>query len=171
MRTIPAVTLLTICASVSAFEYAWWVTARIEPLGTSYDSVPVEKLRTPLKRLTLFTCEGAAATFTTEQCSEIRNNGARFEVVGDFNKDKRIDVARVGVAELKSGGLVRVLLIGPKGRPREHQVLTLPENGFSALFEEGQLAWYLCMECGHPGDVKWDAAKKEYVLEWGEDYG
>lgn len=171
MRTLSAITLLTVCASISAFEYAWWVTVRIEPRGTKYDGVPVEQLRTPLKRLTLLNCEGRAATFTAEQCSDVKTNGARFEVVGDFNNDKKIDVARVGVAELQSGGLVRVLLIGPKNSPKQHQLFTLPESGFSALYEHGRLAWYLCMECGHPADIKWDAATKEYVLEWGEDYG
>jgi predicted nucleic acid-binding Zn ribbon protein len=171
MRIVAPVTLMTVCASISAFDYAWWVTVRIKPLDATYDGVAVETLRTPLKSLTLFNCEGTAPTFTTEQCSDVKENGARFEVVGDFNNDNKTDVARVGVAELKSGELVRVLLIGPKGKPKQHQVLTLHENGFSALVEEGQLAWYQCMECGHPADVIWDAAKKEYVLRWGEDYG
>jgi len=143
----------------------------IEPKGTKYEGVPVQNLATPLKALTLLSCASSAATFTPEQCAEVKANSARFEVIGDFNKDKTTDIARVGVAELKTGGLVRVLLIGPKGKPKQHQMFTLSENGFSTLIGDDPLAWYQCMECGHGADIKWDATKKEYVLEWGEDYG
>ena len=154
-----------------AVTYAWWVTARVEPQDNKYDGVPVESLAITMKTLTLLSCEGSVATFTPEQCSDVSAHGARFEAIGDFNKDKKPDLARVGVAELKGGGFVRVLLIGTKGEPRQHQMFTLPENGFSALFGEDPLTWYQCMECGHGADIKWDVTKKEYILEWGEDYG
>jgi hypothetical protein len=153
-----------------AVNYAWWVTVRIEPQGTKYDAIPVEALSLPLKALTLLSCEGSAATFTSEQCLEVRTNGARFEVVGDFNGDQETDIARVGVAKLKNGDLVRVLLIGPKDKPKQHQILSLPENGFSALFARGNLRWFQCMECDHGARVVWSAEKKKYVLEW-PDFG
>lgn len=170
MRYVAAIALSLTCSATLAVNYAWWITVRIEPQGTKYDGIPVETLSLPLKALTLLSCEGSAATFTSEQCSEVRTNGARFEVVGDFNGDQESDIARVGVAKLKDGGLVRVLLIGPKDKPKQHQILSLPENGFSALFGKGKFTWFQCMECDHGARITWSVEKKEYVLEW-PDFG
>lgn len=72
---------------------------------------------------------------------------------------------------MKGGGLVRVLRIGPKGKPIQHQRFTMPGNGFSKLFDDDPLTWYQCMECDNGADIKWHATKNEYVLEWGEDCG
>lgn len=163
--------LFTFFAAWASASYAWWLTVRIEPVDTTYGGAPLGALSAPLAALTLLSCEDSVATFSSEHCDEVRTNRLRFEVFGDFNNDLERDVARVGVAELMDGSLARVLLIGPKGQPEQHQILVLPLNGFSALYDETHLEWYQCMECGHRAEIKWDATQQEYVLDWGEDYG
>ena len=158
------------CSLALAGAAAWWVTVRVEPKSATYDGAAVDTLTTPLKALTLLSCQGSVVTFTPEQCADVKKNGARFEVVGDFNKDGTTDIARVGVAELQSGGLVRVLLIGPKGRSKQHQIFKMPENGFSALYGEGPVTWYQCMACGNGAEIKWNAKKGRYFLDWGDDF-
>lgn len=173
MRILAAFILtvfLTSCAETPAISYAWWVHLRIEPQGTEYLRIPVGSLSLPLKKLTLFSCT-TNPTFTSNQCAEVEKNSASFEIEGDFNNDNEKDVARVGVAELQGGALVHTLLIGPAAIPGQHQILTVQDNGFSALYSFNGLSWYFCMQCDDGADVRWDPEKRQYLLQWGEEYG
>ena len=164
--------LVATLASVASADLAWWIEIRIEPIGTQFRGLPVTDLSTPLKRLTLLSCQSPSPTFTKEQCAEIRNNGGRFEYTGDLNGDGRDEVLNIGVAERIDGSLIGVLIISDVDSPTTNQVLPLGINGFHTLWSSGaKIDFYPCMECDGGKTLRWDSVKKQYFLEPHPEYG
>ncbi len=172
MKTLLVLLVLMSAVCMASPVFAWWLTIRIEPTEAVYRGIRVEKLSTPLSRLSLLSCQSAPRQFTEEQCEEITINQARFHIIDDFNHDGKSEIAEVGVAVAKDGTRIRVLIISEEHNPKKNQIFSTPDNGFSLVYlDEGRLYWNTCMECGHAEELHWNRKLNRYELLAGEQYG
>jgi hypothetical protein len=152
-------TIVMILGASSAGHYpqAWWLTARFEPRATAIEGISTGDLDRTWVAVTVL--QGAALPSQASLPGEsIQDHGGVFELMGDFDKDNRLDKALVGVYRTNSGEVGRFLLVlsATQGDRWSRRALFKEpgEAGFSVLFQRNNnLVWAFCMECDAACDV------------------
>lgn len=135
-------------------------------MAHTYQGIDLSAFGGELNRVVLLGCTHDSATFSEEQCAEIRRSDVSFAIRGDFNQDSVPDVARVAAAIARNGQAVAVLFIGPAADPSRHQALVVAGEHFSAITHQHRLSWFFCIACDFGADVVWNDVTQSYYLVW-----
>lgn len=159
----------TSVASASEVNYAWWVTYRYEPTSYDFQKIKASDLNPNFESLSVFSCD-LPATFTVEECEQIKANGLTLRATGDFNSDGVEEIWHVGVAKTKKGQYYKFLIaVSEKGELLHFLNIEHNKPGFSVfLVRNRSLSWAMCMECGDLADLVW--SNGSFKLDWRGDY-
>ena len=141
---------LSLLTAALAQNYAWWVTVRFEPEGTSVDELAVEDLDPSWVAATALT-EAILPEEASEPGRRIQDYGESFEVSWDFDGDGRLEKAIVGVYRSSAGEAGRFLAIleaDVDSWSMESLFKQPGQTGFSVLRDnDRQLEWWFCLKC------------------------
>lgn len=149
---------------------SWWLDYRYEPTTTQVLGVSAQEISKDFEYIAILKC-GEGATFSTEQCSDIENIGAKLSITGDFNKNGDIERFYSAVAKSSTNKYYKVILIfDDNGKFKQFLYELAYENTFSVLIEKHRLIWGMCLYCGHLAFIEW--LDDKWQLNWvDEDYG
>ena len=149
---------------------SWWLDYRYEPTTKQVLGLAAQDISKDFEYIAILKC-GENATFSTEQCNDIEDIGAKLTVTGDFNKNGVTEKFYSAVAKSSTNKYYKVVLIFDiTGKFKQALYEQAFENTFSVLIAKHALIWGMCLYCGHLAFIKW--VDDKWLLNWAdENYG
>lgn len=161
---LPAV-LLTLAGGMDETQHAWWLTLAPEAMHTTYRGRPLAEWHPSLAAVSPLQCNHQASIPDAQPCTEMRENGATFQLRGDFDGDGRSDLAEVLAGRLHDGTEVAVLALAPVDAPDQGRVWLVQDELITFLYPTSLgIGWYMCMICDNGWEVRWDGHYDDYIV-------
>src|SRR4051812_18205419 len=131
-----AAVMASMCSTtVTAVDYAWWVTAKFEATDEVIETIRVRELdphwitASPLRETHISSKASAPG-------ESLQDHGAAFQREGDFNRDGKTDKAIVGVYRTtagEQGGFLLIITRNTHGAWTKQALFKNPGGNFSAI--------------------------------------
>jgi hypothetical protein len=149
-------------------SFAWWLRADFHALHREVRGIPVASIRRDWCKATEFSRELFPPELLVENGTDLlAEAGLSFSVEGSFDGSGTKQTALVGVYETCGGKKGRFLLILDAGTRKVRFLdAQAAKDRFSALRATGRsgLVVMYCLECDMGSTVRWDRARKRFVM-------
>jgi hypothetical protein len=173
---IIAALLLPVCAAAQTSvtvrpepkSDVWWLRAEFHPRDTEIRGIPVNKIRAHWGRAGEFTPDMfPAETLVENGYDHLKETGLSFSVQGSFDGSRLSQTALIGVYETCARKKGRFFLIFDTGTKRVRFLDTddSAKEQFAVIGSDGRtLHIFYCLECDNVSTVRWDRARKRFVM-------
>jgi hypothetical protein len=149
-------------------SFAWWLRADFQALHREVRGIPVASIRPGWCKATEFSRELFPPGLLIENGTDLlAEAGLSFSVEGSFDASGIKQIALVGVYETCGGEKGRFFLILDAGTRKVRFLQARPaKQRFSALRAAGssEIVVMNCLECDVGSTVRWDRARKRFVI-------